>query len=180
MRGIHLDSFAGEAIVPDQEPELPIARPVRRRSEYVPHNEQIGKVARAFLGIMACGFLVVFVIAAWLHPYDADGLPKSMATHTQLGMPPCNMVVMYGKPCPSCGMTTSFSLLVHGDVWNSLKANWVGTLMAIFWMGLIPWGFYGTIRGRLLWVRNGELFLTFSVGAILVLMVLRWAWVLLF
>jgi hypothetical protein len=182
-----LDSPTREAIVPDREPEtapedLPIARPVRRRPERdtVPATERISKLARAFLGIMALGFLVVFGIAAWLHPYDEAGRPYSMATHTQLGMPPCNMVVFYGKPCPSCGMTTSFSLLVHGDIGNSLKANWVGTLMAVFWIGLIPWGLYGALKGRVPWVRNLEIFLTVSVGITLALMVLRWGWILVF
>lgn len=174
--------------MPDQDPDavppaLPIARPVRWRDEEryrVPSTERIGRFARAFLAIMALGFIVVFGIAAWLHPYTDDGTPLTMATHTQLGMPRCNMVVMYGKPCPSCGMTTSFALLVHGDVWNSLKANWVGTLMAVFWMGLIPWGLYGAVKGRLLWVKNGEMFLTFAIGVILVLMIARWVWVLVF
>lgn len=183
-----LDSPDPEAIVPDQEPDAvpphpPIARPVRRRYEerqYPPATVRISKLARAFLGILAVGFIAVFATAAWLHPYAEDGTPLSMASHTQLGLPPCNMVVMYGKPCPSCGMTTSFSLLVHGDVWNSLKANWVGTLMAAFWMGLIPWGLYGALKGRVPWVKNLEMFLTLSVGVILVLMVLRWAWVLVF
>ena len=182
-----LDSPTDEAIVPDREPEaapedLPVARPVRRRREreFVPATVRIGKFARAFLGIMALGFLAVFGIAAWLHPYDETGQPYSMATHTQLGMAPCNMVVLYGKPCPSCGMTTSFSLLVHGDVWNSLKANWVGTLIAAFWMGLIPWGLLGAARGRVAWVKNLEMFLTVAVGIVFALMVLRWIWVLVF
>ncbi len=171
----------------DREPEyvpedLPIARPVGRNSErvFVPATERISKLARAFLGIMSLGFLVVFGIAAWLHPYDDDGQPMSMASHTQLGMPPCNMVVFYGKPCPSCGMTTSFSLLVHGDIWHSLRANWVGTLIAMFWLGLIPWGLLGAIRGRVAWVKNLEMFLTVSVGLILLLMIVRWLWVLVF
>ena len=87
------------------------------------------------------------------------------------------MVTWTGKPCPSCGMTTSFSLLVHGDIGNSLKANWVGTLLAVFWMSLIPWGIASAIRGRLVKVRNGELFATFSVGVILTLMMARWLFV---
>ncbi len=183
-----LDSPKREAIVSDREPETvppqpPVARPVRRRyeeREYPPATVRISKLARAFLGILAVGFICVFATAAWLHPYAEDGTPLTMASHTQLGMPPCNMVVLYGKPCPSCGMTTSFALLVHGDVWSSMKANWVGTLMAAFWMGLIPWGLYGAVKGRVPWVKNLEMFLTLSVGAILVLMVLRWVWVLVF
>lgn len=173
--------------MPDREPEtapddLPIARPVRRRPEreFVPATVRISKLARAFLGIMALGLIVVLGVAAWLRPYDETGRPYSQATHTQLGMPPCNMMLLYGKPCPSCGMTTSFALLAHGDVVNSLKANWVGTLMAAFWLGLIPWGLYGAIKGRVVWVRNLELFLTVSVGVVLFLMVARWLWVLVF
>ena len=64
------------------------------------------------LVLIAAGFATIFGVAVWLNPYDADGNPRSMATHTQLGLPPCNMVELIGKPCPACGMTTSFSLLV--------------------------------------------------------------------
>jgi Protein of unknown function (DUF2752) len=164
--------------VPEPEPtSVPVAPRARRAELWRPHTEYIGRFARILLGIMACGLIVVFGLAAWLRPYTDDGQPRSMATHTQLGMPPCTMVVLTGKPCPSCGMTTSFSLLMHGDVLNSLRANWVGTLLAIFWLGLIPWGLYGTIRGRLLWVRNAELFFTIATGVILVLMFSRWLWV---
>jgi hypothetical protein len=123
--------------------------------------------------------VVVFALAAWIHPYDADGRPRSMATHTQLGLPPCSMVLLTGKPCPACGMTTSFALLAHGDVPNSLHANWVGTLLAFVWLALIPWALTSAIRGRLVGIRNGELALTVSVGVVLTLMLLRWAVVLL-
>ena len=51
-----------------------------------------------------------------------------METHRQLGLPPCTFKEMTGLPCPSCGMTSSFALLVRGDVMNSLRANAVGTL----------------------------------------------------
>ncbi len=146
----------------------------------MPATERIGRLTRAFLAIMAFGFLIVFGLAAWIHPYTEDGTPLTQASHTQLGMPACNLMVMYGKPCPSCGMTTSFALLAHADVWHSMKANWVGTLLAMFWLGLIPWGLYGAVRGRLLWVRNGEMFLTVAVGVILFLMIARWVWVLVF
>ena len=68
-----------------------------------------------------------------------------------------------------------FSLLVHGDVPNSLRANWVGTIMAIWWMTLIPWGLGSAIRGRLLFIRNGELWMTVALTIVLTLMCGRWA-----
>ena len=148
-------------------------RPRRRRSQ------KLSKWVRGMLALMAIGFLAVMGAAAYIHPYatDEDGnrVARTMATHTQLGMEPCNMVVMTGKPCPACGMTTSFSLLVHGDVPNSLRANWVGTLMAVWWFSLIPWGFACAIRGRLLFIRNGELWMTVGLTIVLTLMVARWA-----
>jgi hypothetical protein len=146
---------------------IPVAHPVMKRA------------TRVALVLMAVTFTAVFATAAWIRPYDAAGKAKAMATHTQLGLPECNMVVATGKPCPSCGLTTSFALLAHGDVVNSLKANWVGTLLAVFWLGLIPWGVVSAFRGRFVWVRNAELAATVAVGVALALLLGRWGWILL-
>lgn len=152
--------------------ELPRARRVRPAGP-------LAKWVRVWLLILAGGGLLVLGIALWLNPYNADGSRKSMATHTQLGLPPCNMVVMTGKPCPACGMTTSFSLLAHGDVVGSAKANWVGTLMAAFGAALIPWAVVSAARGKYLFVRSGELLMTVAMVVFTVLMAARWAVVLL-
>jgi hypothetical protein len=135
------------------------------------------RYVRVFLAAMAVGFVAVLVTAACLRPYAADGAPNRMGTHQQLGLEPCNMVVLTGKPCPACGMTTSFALLVHGDVANSLRANWVGTLFCASLFVLAPWAAVSAWRGRLLWVRNGELFATILLSSLLLLMMGRWAWV---
>jgi hypothetical protein len=133
---------------------------------------------RVTLLLMAAGFVTVFAIALWLKPYSPDGRPLRMATHTQLGLPECNMVLMTGKPCPACGLTTSFALLMHGDLPASIQANWVGTVMAGYWLVLIPWAVFSAIRGHLLGVRSGEALLTWSVGVFLALMLVRWVIVL--
>lgn len=114
----------------------------------------------------------------WLNPYQSDGSPRQMATHTQLGMPPCNMVALIGKPCPTCGMTTSFSLLVHGDVLGSLRANWCGTLLALYWLMLIPWAVIAAVRGKLPFVKSGERLALISVTVFLMLSLARWIGVL--
>jgi hypothetical protein len=118
----------------------------------------------------------IFAIAFWLNPYDSDGTPRRMATHTQLGMPPCNFVVLTGKPCPACGMTTSFALLVRGDIANSLRANWTGTLIAVLWAMTLVWAVVSGAAGRLVYIPKGkgELILTCAVGFVLVLMLARW------
>ena len=153
-----------------------VERPRPRRNRRSP---KLAKWVRAMLALMALGFVAVMGAAAYIHPYGTDEngheVAKTMATHTQLGMEPCNMVVLTGKPCPACGMTTSFSLLVHGDIANSLRANWVGTIMAVWWFTLIPWGFASAIRGRLLFIRNGELWMTIALTIVLTLMCGRWA-----
>jgi hypothetical protein len=161
------DDPGWEPVDDDFDP-LPVAYPARMR-----------RVTRVVLVGMAATLTAVFAAAAWIRPYDDAGNPQSMATHTQLGLPECSMVRVTGKPCPACGMTTSFSLLVHGDLWSSMKANWVGTLLAAFWLALIPWGLVSAFRGRLVWVRNADLFATVAVGVTLTLMMARWGWIIL-
>lgn len=145
--------------------------PPPRRPRWMP------RWVRAALAVMAVGFATVLVIAACLRPYDADGQPLSMGTHQQLGLEACNMVVLTGKPCPACGMTTSFALLVHGDVANSWRANWVGTLFCGAIAVLTPWAVWSAVRGRLVGVRNGELFATILLCSLLALMMGRWVYI---
>jgi hypothetical protein len=155
-----------------EQPDVPVARPIRRANT--------GRIARLTLLLIAALLAGVFAVAFYLNPYDADGTPRTMATHTQLGMPPCNFVILAGKPCPSCGMTTSFALLVRGDVVASLRANWAGTLIAVLWALTLVWAVASGIKGRALFIPRGrgELVLTASVGTVLVLMLARWVAVL--
>ncbi len=134
---------------------------------------------RGILLGMTLGLLVVFSIAWRLQPYAADGSAYRMATHRQLGLPPCSFADQTGYPCPACGMSTSFALLVRGDVLNSLRANWVGTMLAGFCLAFIPWALVGVVRGRSLFIRSLERGLIVVVTGLLVLMLLRWGLVLL-
>jgi hypothetical protein len=160
--------------VPNVTPEsgLPRALPVPQRANWY---------VRASLIVMGLAFATVFGIAMWLNPYTEDGKPRSMATHRQLGIPECSFVAATGKPCPSCGMTTSFALLVRGDVRASLAANWVGTLLASFWAVLMVWAVASGIRGRTLFVPRGygNIIATGIVGVFLILLMVRWGVVLL-
>jgi hypothetical protein len=130
--------------------------------------------------LIALGLACVFGVAIWLDPYEPDGTPRTIATHTQLGVPPCNFYVMSNKPCPACGMTTSFALLVRGDVVASLRANWAGTLIAVLWAGLMVWAAASGVKGRPLFIPKGkgEIVLTITVGVVLALMLTRWGIVL--
>ncbi|MSR75434.1 MAG: DUF2752 domain-containing protein [Planctomycetes bacterium] len=106
-----------------------------------------------------CSSLAVLVIAAMLPP-DARGF----GTHEQLGMAPCASLITTGKPCLSCGMTTSFSAMMHARPVQALDANPAGvvffllTLAAPFWFGhallkgVDPLRFLGWKGGRIVLV----------------------------
>src|SRR5262249_18891563 len=133
---------------------------------------------RAGLVAVALGLVVVFSIAAWLNPYNADGTARTMETHRQLGLPPCTFKAVTGLPCPSCGMTTSFALLMHGDVLHSLWANPVGTLLAVVCLALIPWSLVSAYLGRPLFILSVEVALMRFLIVLISLMVVRWVIVL--
>jgi hypothetical protein len=84
-----------------------------------------GERITAFALALLC--LALLITAASIVP-DAHG----HGTHTQLGLPPCGWAMVMGKPCPTCGMTTSFAYAVRGNVAASLAAQPFGTLLAIF------------------------------------------------
>jgi hypothetical protein len=133
---------------------------------------------RGTLLFFALGWTGIFVIAAWLRPYAEDGTPLRMETHRQMGLPACTFKYYSGLPCPSCGMTTSFALLVRGDVVNSLKANAVGTGLAVFGMLFVPWALACVVAKRYFFIESAELVLLKLVMALVALMLLRWVIVL--
>ena len=174
---------------PVNENDLPVAEPVRPNATVRPKRPPRDRVAeaartrrlvRAALLALAVALGGVFVAAFRIHPYDENGNPRTMATHTQLGMPPCNFVVLTGKPCPACGMTTSFALLVRGDVLASMRANWVGSVICLTWAVTLVWAVASGLWGKALFIPpgRGELVLTVAAGIVLTLMLARWTVVL--
>ncbi|MBX7106100.1 MAG: DUF2752 domain-containing protein [Gemmataceae bacterium] len=129
---------------------------------------------RLLLLLMAAALAGVFVVASRIRPYDASGAPLTMATHTQLGMPECNFVRMFGRPCPTCGMTTSFALLVRGDLAASFRANAAGTMMALGAMGLVLWSAVAALRGAWPLRKWIEPYIVWGLIATVLLAVVRW------
>ena len=129
---------------------------------------------RLNLALVGVGLLAVFTVGACLHPYDGDGGPRRMETHRQLGLPPCTFLATTGLPCPSCGFTTSFSLVAHLDLVNALRANSVGALLAVYCLAVIPWVLVSAWRGRIVVIQSVERFLITSLIGFVVLMLTRW------
>jgi hypothetical protein len=49
-------------------------------------------------------------------------------THQQLGLPPCPSVMLFDRPCPGCGLTTSFTATIHGRFAEAFQAHPFGTV----------------------------------------------------
>jgi hypothetical protein len=109
-------------------------------------------------------------------PTPPQRVPKTMGTHQgpPLNLPPCTFREVTGLPCPSCGMTTSFTMLIHGDVWNSLRANFAGTALCTIGLIYLPWSIVSAWRGRFLFIRSLEMALFRLSIAFMILLFGRW------
>lgn len=68
----------------------------------------------------------ILAVAGTLVP-DRSG----MGSHRQLGLPPCTSVVLFGYPCPTCGMTTAFAHTVRGQLVAAFRAQPAGLILAL-------------------------------------------------
>jgi Protein of unknown function (DUF2752) len=129
---------------------------------------------RILLVLLTGPWIAVFITAACLYPYREDGTALTMETHRQLGLPPCTFKELTGLPCPSCGMTTSFALLMRGDVWHSVQANFVGTLLASLGLLFVPWALVSAWRGRFLFFHAIDM-VAFRLAILFIILIFgRW------
>jgi len=97
--------------------------------------------------MLCIGLFVPLALAAFLEP-DSRGY----GTHQHMGLPPCTFMVLFGRRCPSCGMTTSWTHLVRGQPVEALRANVGGTISGLLVLVAEPWLLLSVVRGRwLLW-----------------------------
>jgi hypothetical protein len=106
-------------------------------------DERLSRSTRIWLAAFALALATVLVVARGLEPD-----PRGFGTHTQLGLWPCSFKAMTGRPCPTCGMTTSFAWFARGELARSWGANPVGILLATITLAMIPWLLLASARAR--------------------------------
>ncbi len=89
---------------------------------YYPEQSRSPLAGQAVL--FGAWFILSFIGAVILHP-DVN----HHGTHTQLGLPPCPSVVFFGRPCPGCGLTTSWTHLLHGQVREAFQCHALGPIL---------------------------------------------------
>jgi hypothetical protein len=84
-------------------------------------------------------WLGVTLVALWLTPNESGH-----GTHQALGMPPCPSVMLFDRPCPGCGLTTSWTAFVHGNFPLAFRAHALGPATYLLftlgaWVGMYGW-----------------------------------------
>lgn len=57
--------------------------------------------------------------------------PRGFGTHLQLGLPPCAFLSDWNLPCPTCGVTTAFTLVTHGRLLEATITQPFGALLGV-------------------------------------------------
>ena len=143
------------AAIPTAHPLDPILFQVDRERPFF---------TRATAALILAGCVSLFAIAARLEP-AAGGI----GTHEQLGLPPCGMAMIWGLPCPTCGMTTAFAYAARGQFAAAFHAQPAGLTLALA-TGLGAFAAGGTLvtgrSYRVNWTRVSPTAVGFGVVAV--------------
>lgn len=130
---------------------------------------RLGRLGRALLVVWSLTLVAGFALAAALKPD-----PRGYGTHQRLGLPPCTFQTMFQIPCPSCGMTTSFSNFVRGRFRAAAQANPAGLMLAVICTLQIPWCWASAVRGRMWRVSQPDLALLCLLLVVFAASSLQW------
>jgi len=129
----------------------------------------LGRVGRVLLATGSLCLLGGFAVALFVVPD-----PRGFGTHEQLGLSPCRFKTMFDIPCPSCGMTTSFSNFIRGRFITSAEANPAGFLLAAVCAVGIPWCWLSVWTGRFWRMSSPDAWLMGILFALCCVSVLQW------
>ena len=137
-------------------------------------NEDQGNIKPCWQETSIKSRLIVFIIAIlfWavlVVAWNVNPAPDGYGSHQQIGIPKCQWIKESNTPCPTCGMTTAYSLTVRGRLISAIITQPAGTILAIthiFLTGLFSiiavrgkypvyftaWANYNTIRIIIIYV----------------------------
>lgn len=131
------------------------------------------RIALAIAGLIG---LTLIIIAVRLTPD-----PNGFGTHQKLGFPPCTFIELFEIPCPSCGMTTSWSYMIRGNLYRAFRANAGGAMLFLSTMVLSPWFLVSSILGKW-WISPPDMVAGFFIllGITLITIVQWLIWIVFF
>jgi len=83
----------------------------------------------------------ITAVGAYLTP-DKSG----HGTHRELGLPPCPSVLLFDRPCPGCGLTTSWTAFIHGQFGAAFHAHPLGPLLYLLFTASAFIALYGWFK----------------------------------
>jgi Protein of unknown function (DUF2752) len=135
----------------------------RRRSA----QKRLGRWARCSLLAAAAGVAGILLLARTLVPD-----PRGFGTHTQVGLMPCSFLMITGRLCPTCGMTTSFAWMTRGNVVRSWKANPAGCVLALLCVPLFAWLVWSAVASEPIGFQSvGDTLMGFILAAVVLSLV---------
>jgi hypothetical protein len=108
-----------------------------------PAQAAMSRAARLLAVAAALGLLAAFAVAVAAKPD-----PRGYGTHQHFGLPPCSFRFLFGRPCPTCGMTTAWANLIRGRLAEAMHANIGGALLGVTGLIALPWLIVSAVRGR--------------------------------
>jgi len=136
-----------------------------------PCRRSIPAIPRLALAALAMLLLGLLVTAGALVPDE-----RGYGTHQQLGFPPCTFYLVFHRPCPACGMTTSWAWLLRGKIGRALAASAGGTLLAGLAMAGVPWLSLAAIRGRWPGGSPNNWIMAGVAGVVCLVTAVQWVW----
>jgi hypothetical protein len=135
-------------------------------------NVQVSFGQRVLAGLLVGAIAVVFVLAAMIKPEE-----KGFGSHKQLGLPACGFLVVTGRPCMTCGMTTSFAHAAEGNMLESVRTQPGGAVLVILGGITFLAGLHTLVTGSRMLALWGSVFsLRFGLGLVGVIL-LAWGYV---
>lgn len=118
---------------------------------------------------LGLGLIGLLILSRTLTP-DSSGI----GTHQQLGLPPCGFKLLFGAPCPSCGMTTSWALATRGQWIASAQSNLGGFLMALFALPAAVWLLVSGYRGHWVFRKPNPLLIAGTLAMVIAATLIQW------